>query len=258
MKEDNTCRTGIKTIINARKEGLIVQTERELREERYRIVSNQIKQRRKLFDHFYGEFSTPEERNSYYTLIDQKYRGLLPADSIYPDQVRDKMSHIRQEIAELRALGVNDSSIAELLKPQRPLSRVCITADYRIFLPEYKNIEIQLHPLPRAVFILFLRHPEGIVLKEIGDYFAELMSIYEGMIGDNINMEKARESIRRICNPLNNSLNEKISRIHETLRQILDETLAAKYSISGKRSGAFQIMIPEPLICWNTVLPQSM
>ncbi|MBQ0046712.1 MAG: hypothetical protein KBT33_04255 [Prevotellaceae bacterium] len=53
----------------------------------------------------------------------------------------------------------------------------------------------------------------------------------------------------QVCNPLNNYLNEKISRIHETLRQVLDEILAAKYSISGKCSGAFQIMIPEPLVC---------
>lgn len=255
MKEGNS--TNVKNLIKAHKEGLVVQTERELREEKYRIVSNQIKKRRQLFDRYYATYLTPEECNSYYDLINKKYRGLLPADSVYPDAVMEKMKHVRQELEELRALGVNDASIAELVKPQRPLSRVCITADYRIFLPEYKNVEVQLHPLPRAVFILFLRHPEGIVLKEIGDYFSELMSIYEGMIGDNVNMEKARESIRRICNPLSNSLNEKLSRIHESLCHILDETLATEYSINGKRSGAFQISIPEPLICWNTAVPVS-
>lgn len=249
MKDENI--TSVKTLLKARKEGLVVQSERELREEKYRIVSNQIKQRRELFDHYYASCTTPEERNSYYEFIDKKYRGLLPEDSIYPHAVMEKMKRVRQGIEELRKLGVNEDSIAELTKPLRPLSRVCITDDYRIFLPEYKNVEVQLHPLPRAVFILFLRHPEGIVLKEIGDYFAELMSIYECIIGDNVKMEKARESIRRICNPLSNSLNEKISRIHESLCQILDETLATRYSVNGKRSEVFQVGIPEPLICWN-------
>lgn len=241
-----------RSLMSARKEGLLVQSEREFREEQYRVIKNQIQQRQKLFEGFYGDLVTQKERNAYYMLIDRKYRGILQEKNmLYPEQVREKMQYVRSQIAELRELGVNEESIMELMRPERILSRLYITADCRIFLPEYDNAEVQLCPLPKAVFILFLRHPEGIILKEIGDYFLELMDIYRIIMGRKFREAKAKVSLSLICNPLSNSLNEKISRVNEALRHIMDETLMIHYAIRGKRSEVRQVLLPQTLICWE-------
>lgn len=250
MEQKDCIPNNYSSLMKARKEGLLVQSEREYREERYRVVENQINNRQQLFEQYYGDVVSQKERNDYYMFIDRLYRGLI-ADSnvLYPEAVMEKIRQVRHMVAELRQLGVNENTIAELTKEEKTLSRLFITSDYRIFLPEYNNAEVKLHPLPKALFILFLRHPEGIVLKEMADYFTELLSIYKVIVGDKY-QEKAKRSLERICNPLDNSINEKISRINEVLRQLMDEAIAVQYFISGKRNEARQIMLPQTLISW--------
>lgn len=238
--------------MKARKEGLLVQSEREFREEQDRVLQSHIKHRQSLFDEFYGDIATQKERNEIYTVIDRERRKNDKEKSeFYPKAVRNKMQTVRNLIAELRDLGVEEAALSDLVRPERPISRLYITADYRIFLPEFEGKEVVLGPLPKAVFILFLRHPEGIILKEMGFYFTELLNIYKGIQGRKFQERKARLSLSRICDPLDNSLNEKISRIHEGLRNVLDETLAASYFIVGKRCEARQILIPQTLINWE-------
>lgn len=244
--------TNYTSLMNARKEGLLVQTEREFREEQDRVLQSHIKHRQSLFDEFYGDIATQKERNEIYTVIDRERRKNDKEKSeFYPKAVRNKMQTVRNLIAELRELGVEEAALSDLVRPERPISRLYITADYRIFLPEFEGKEVVLGPLPKAVFILFLRHPEGIILKEMGFYFTELLNIYKGIQGRKFQERKARLSLSRICDPLDNSLNEKISRIHEGLRNVLDETLAASYFIVGKRCEARQILIPQTLINWE-------
>ena len=251
MKTTKVC-PNYSTLMRARKEGIIVQSEQEFRKEQYRILENQISRRQRMYEAYYGDLVTEKERIGYYTLIDRKYRGMADGKTtLFPEAIMERMRYIRQQIAELREWGVNEESLAELMRPERTLSRLYITADYRIFLPEYGNAEVQLCPLPRAVFILFLRHPEGIVLKEIGDYFAELWQIYKTVMGCKFREAKARISIASLCDPLNNSLNEKISRVHEALRKIMDESLAEQYYINGGRSEVRQILLPQTLVNWE-------
>lgn len=252
MEEKKQVSADYKSLMKARKEGLIVQSERECREEQYRVMENHIRHRQSLFDDFYGSMVSQCERNEYYAVIDRERRkSESEQNSFYPKSVRNKMQHVRQLLVELRELGVEEKVLMDLLRPERPISRLYITTDYRIFLPEFENLEVQLGPLPKAVFILFLRHPEGIVLKEIGDYFLELLEIYKVVMGSKFREARAKVSLERICNPFTNSLNENISRIHEALRNLLDDAVADFYFIKGKRSEARQILIPQRLVNWE-------
>ena len=52
-------------------------------------------------------------------------------------------------------------------------------SEFKIYLPDYKNVEIKMTTLPKALYILFLRHPEGIILKQLSDFEPELMKIYQ-------------------------------------------------------------------------------
>lgn len=230
---------------------MVVQTERELREEQYRVMDAEINKRLKLYDEYYGRFVSQEERNDYYFYIDRKIRGKNVSQGIYPESVRDKMVQVRTIIGELSEMGVSEDVLQDLLRPQRRLSRIYITSDYHIFLPDYNNIEVELTPLPKAVFLLFLRHPEGIVFKEIGDYFLELLGIYRIILGEKFNELRARDSLATLCDPLKNSLNEKCSRIREKFYEIISPDAAPLYCIDGVRSQPKRVNLPPALVEWE-------
>ena len=58
------------------------------------------------------------------------------------------------------------------------LSRLKITKQYKIIFVDYDNMEIMMGPLPKTVFLFYLRHPEGVMFTPLQDYKKELLSIY--------------------------------------------------------------------------------
>ena len=56
--------------------------------------------------------------------------------------------------------------------------RIRVTRDFRILLPDRFDTEIRLRPLVKTVFLLFLRHPEGIRFRDLHDYRDELTGLY--------------------------------------------------------------------------------
>ena len=58
---------------------------------------------------------------------------------------------VKKNIEILQRYGY-DTLLREILDMHQPqLSRMEITADYRIFLPDYGNMEIKMTPLVKAV-----------------------------------------------------------------------------------------------------------
>ena len=73
----------------------------------------------------------------------------------------------------LREKGASEEEIRELFDvEQRSLSRLLVTKDYRLFFGDDK-LEVKMRPICKAVYLLFLRHPEGIRFKELPDYREE-------------------------------------------------------------------------------------
>lgn len=111
------------------------------------------------------------------------------------------------------------------------LSRLLITKDNRFILVDY-NKEVELQPVHKAVYMLFLAHPEGIRFKQLGDYREELTRYYMAT-AKMMDKEKIMEGVGMLVNPLNNSINEKCSRIKKTFMNLMDEYSANYYIISG-------------------------
>ncbi|MDR3217522.1 MAG: hypothetical protein LBU22_00840 [Dysgonamonadaceae bacterium] len=101
--------------------------------------------------------------------------------------------------------------------------------------------------LPKALFILFLQHPEGILLKQLSDYEPELMTIYK-IISNRENYQDMSDSIKRICSPLDQSVNEKLSRIRAAFVRNMAETYAEHYYVTGDRGEKKQIRIDRKLV----------
>lgn len=91
------------------------------------------------------------------------------------------LEEVRFKVDLLRRKGISDVILSQIIFPKPPLSTLRITKDYRLFLSEYNNVEIHMTPIVKAVYFLFLRHPEGILFKELIDYRDELDMLYRSV-----------------------------------------------------------------------------
>jgi len=131
----------------------------------------------------------------------------------------------------LRAIGVPLLEELRIEAAKGKLSRLVITSDYRFILADYQQ-EVELQPVHKAVYLLFLAHPEGIEFKRLGDYRKELTDYYM-QTAKMMDKEKIIEGVDHLVNPLDNAINEKCSRIKKTFLRMMDEYRASYYIISS-------------------------
>lgn len=153
-------------------------------------------------------------------------------------------------VQKLRAKGMNEWTFRGLFKTRAQLSRLVITKDFRIMLPDYNDIEVKMEPLVKAVYLLFLKHPEGIIFKELTDYREELLDIYKELKPMGLS-KRTIQSIEDVTNPLLNSINEKCARIRSAFVKEFDEGLAKNYFVKGERGEAKKISLPRDLVVWE-------
>lgn len=160
------------------------------------------------------------------------------------------LRELRLTVQKLRLEGVSLMAIHEFIDKQEPLSRMTITPDYRIFLPDYNNIEIEMAALPKAIYFLFLRYPNGIIYKHMQDHYNELLNIYR-QLRPNTDEARINLTITKVVNPVGNALNENIARIRKAFIEKFDEHLANHYIITGERGLQYAIPLDRELITWE-------
>ena len=145
--------------------------------------------------------------------------------------VRDLVAAGRNDLL-LRSIGVSVLEELRIEAAKSRLSRLLITKDYRIILVDYDNKEVEMTPVHKAVYLLFLNHPEGIEFKKLSEYRAELLHYYMAT-ARLMDKQTIIESVDMLVNPLNNSINEKCSRIKSIFLNMMDQYTANYYIISG-------------------------
>jgi len=99
---------------------------------------------------------------------------------------------------------MNSSTILSL---ESLLSAIdCISLKYDDGAP---IAEVMMPTLPKALYFVFLNHPEGFPLKHLIDYREELLSWYRKLS----NRTDAEKYINKLIDSTDNSANEKISHI---------------------------------------------
>ena len=152
-------------------------------------------------------------------------------------------------IAKFLRMGYTKETIWAMIEPFQELSPIHITKDLRIKLPLYDK-EVELPPVQKAVFLLFLKHPEGIYFKNLISHHTELYQLYRKLAirGSSINHAT---TVMDLVNPLSNSMNEKCSQIKKRIQAILDDSLAKHYYISGAKGELKRIDISPDMIVWE-------
>lgn len=159
------------------------------------------------------------------------------------------LEKVQMLIERLQDEGIPLEAIMAFFTPEQKLSSIKITETYQIILPEYNDMEIPLPAVQKAVYFLFLKHPEGINFKYMPDYREELFSIYR-KLAQRGTTDKLAATVDDLVNPLSNALNEKCSRIKNMFRYYLTENLAKHYYITGEKGECKRIGIDTDNILW--------
>lgn len=149
---------------------------------------------------------------------------------------------------ELSYTGVHKIIIDTILKfhSNEGLSRLRVTEKGRLLLVDRNNAEVKIQTIGRALYILYLRHEEGIALTELADFRDELLEIYATISSYN-DVERLQKTVDNLVDFVGSTINPLLSRIKKSFTALLGEH-AKDYWIEGNASGKKTVNLPRSLV----------
>ena len=204
-----------------------------------------------------GIWDTLQNVLAYMDYKDRTYGNEFELQAVYSPLERDKLVRQMQECSrKLRDLGMEDDEIMENLFGSKELKNLVVTqkGELELRYPSGKifvRVEpVKLAPLDRAIYLLFLRHPEGINFSYLPDYREELMQIYRRLMNYRTTVSM-RKSVEDVTDPTLNSINEKCARIRRAFIDVMGNYMASKYYITGSRGEAKKIVLDRKFVIWE-------
>jgi hypothetical protein len=124
-------------------------------------------------------------------------------------------------------------------------ARIRITGNLRIYVGAQ---EVRVRPMAKCVLLLFLKHPEGIVLKSISDYSSELAYFYR-RVSRSDNPSEIANRVQKLLDICTNNLNINISRANAAMAGLVDEP--DLYTIKGTAGRRKTIRLSRSLVVWE-------
>lgn len=168
-------------------------------------------------------------------------------------EMRQALLDVKEVIDDLILKGCPPEIFLKMINQSVRLSRLKITKQFKIFLTDYDNMEIKMGPLPKTLFIFFLRHPEGVMYSHLQDHIDEIRMIY-GHLSTNDDPEKMEESVIRLVDPFDNSINEKCASVKKAFVLKIADDIAANYYIAGEQGKHKRISLDRSLVDWECEL----
>ena len=167
------------------------------------------------------------------------------------------LERIKQDIINYIAQYHDDPKdlMAELLRGKVIVGspgHLLVNGDMKIVLPEYDEMVIEMPAMCRTLYILFMKQRKqgkgGIVLKNMDEYSEDIIEIYS-MVKPGADHDRVVASVKNLCDPFSESLNQTISRINRCVRSVItDKDLVKQYMITGTRGEAYSInLAPEQM-----------
>lgn len=170
---------------------------------------------------------------------------------------RFRLPFLGEECDELQAKDNKECLCDDLLaesicnSEEVKISPIQFDNEFNISLPLYPQVRITLEPLPKTLYILFLQHPEGIILKDICLYENELKNIYKQVSGRK-NPSVIERMFRSLTDPTENPLHKNLSIIRRSFTSKLNYSIARNYIPAHGRTKAHNI----PLESEYIILPE--
>ena len=156
------------------------------------------------------------------------------------------------EAAQLLALleKVRERLKYTVTEAQEPV-KLFIDKQFSIRIDNPEGRVLPLRPLVKSLFILFLRHPEGILLKRREHYRQELEEIY-AVISPGTSKENVRARIGRLVNLQDNSFSEKTSVLNARLEEFLPKGAVESCKIQGYNGHPRKIPLNPLFVHWES------
>ena len=197
------------------------------------------------------EESRREKKEEILFSTESRCREMLSEES-FDEEMQNALKEAEEMIKGLLLKGCPTELILSWLNQNVKLSRLRITKQYKVLLVDYDK-EIKMGPLPKTVFLFFLRHPEGVMFSHLQDYKQELKEIYS-RVCTNDDLEKMEQSISRLTDPFDNSICEKCAAVKKAFVMNVSDTVAKNYYINGLQGEKKSISLDRNLVEWECEL----
>ncbi len=172
--------------------------------------------------------------------------------ALEPDALDPRTEQILAEIRRLQEkYGVSIEDLDIILGYTVRLSHLSITHSGRIYLSDYDNAEVKMPNISKALYFLFLRHPEGLRFKDVADHKPELLQIYQLITGRD-DPDEIKKSIDLLVDPLGNGLNVNASRIKTAFKNVISDRIARFYYLNGPAGEEKKVPLDRDLVIWNS------
>lgn len=171
----------------------------------------------------------------------------LPEEPL--DPMIEKLRWLWGEIQREHHLTIED--LESLLGYTHTLSHLHITMAGKIYLTDLEGQpEVRMDDLTKALYFLYLRHPEGIKQKDVQNHEAEVLRIYGSLTGreDPLGI---RDSVHRLVDPYGDAMNISLSRIKRAFKNIMDDRIARNYYVDGRAGQTRSIALNRDLVIWE-------
>lgn len=180
----------------------------------------------------------------------RKLETALPEPELTDDD-RRILAEIEERLDKLRKKGIADSVLQCLLSTPTKPSRLVITRDYRLLLPDYDK-EIVMTTGDKMLYLLLLRHPEGIRQKCLTDYVKEMEHIHLALTNGFLTV-RAKHAIETTVME-EGRCNERISRIRRAFLAHIAPAVAQPYIPLSGRDQERKITLPQDLVEWEKAI----
>ena len=124
-----------------------------------------------------------------------------------------------------------------------------IDKNFSIRMGDKDGLGMPLRPMVKALFILFLKHPEGILFKQRGRYQKELEEIY-GVVAPGVSKDVIIRRVERLMNLEDNTFSENASVLNAKMSSLFPEAMADNYKIQGNNGLPRRIPLNPLFVHW--------
>ena len=179
----------------------------------------------------------------------QEFFDSYNKDLSYGQEAYEMLNELDRLARELIKKGVPQSRITQAVSLSPDLNELFITRDYRILLPHYGNVEIELDPKTKALYFLFLRHKEGLYRKDLYQLEDELTMIMQAITHtEDLSTPKRNAIDNLISKTKSQSFDDSCAKIKKELLKVMEDNMASYYYIYGEKNQLRGIRLPRYLV----------
>lgn len=165
------------------------------------------------------------------------------------DRINERIDvTISKQIFKL--LNVVRESLLNISTESNPNSNIVglkVSDEGEVRVPDISNLLLTLKPSRAAIYIFYLKHPEGVSLNELRDdtqLQRELADIYVHITGERHNYDSyVPDLIRK-----DGYFSPYKSEINNIIKKTLNKDIASHYLIAGNKGEKYKISLPQDLI----------